>query len=128
MAWRGSMARRLFLLGVAAFLCLREVLHFTDGPFLHNGIDTFLDVFCGLSVLLLVANVFGFTRISWSRTIAPCLAALLVIGLTSEGARPPGYQLAEWAQRSPWRGYAPPPVFIDVDPWLSLAADLLVFT
>lgn len=127
MAWSGLVARRLALLGLAAVLLLREVMHFSE-PFLHNQIDTFLDIALAVSAVLLVANAFGFRHISWARTVSPFLLALVVVGLPSRPFYTPGYRLADWAQRSPWRGHEPSPFFIDVDPWLSLATDLLIFT
>ena len=127
MASRIGLVRRSLLLGLAALLALREVLHLTE-PFLHNDIDTFLDGFCGFCVLLIVANAFNFRTISWSRTVAPRLAALAAAWVLSRFTQTPGYRLAEWAETSPWRGFMPSPIFIDIDPWLSLAADLFVFT
>ena len=122
------MLRRLLLIGLAGLLAVREVLHLSE-PFWHNQIDTFLDVFVGFSVLLLIANAFGFRRIWWSRTIGPCLAALLVLPiLTRLTLNTPGFRMAEWAETSPWRGFKPRVFFVDIDPWLILQADLLVFT
>ena len=127
MASRIALARRFLLLGLAALLALREVLHLTE-PFFHNDIDTFLDIFCAICIVLIVANAFNFRAISWSRTVAPCLAALAAISIVTPFTQTPGYRMAAWAETSPWRGYLPRPFFIDIDPWLSLAADLLVFT
>ena len=123
--------RRVALLGLASLLALRLVFHLEE-PFLHNKIDLFLDVLCAAAAVLLVANAFGFARLSWARTVGPVLAGLAAVILASRvgggGFQTPGYRLARWAEQSPWRGHVPPPFFVDVDPWLILAADLLVFT
>jgi hypothetical protein len=119
--------KRTVLLSLASLLVLREGLHLTE-PFLHNPIDTFLDVFVGVSAVLLIANAFGFRRIVWWRTVGPCLAALFLIAAGPFRFSSPGYRLAEWAEQSPWAGHQPPVFFIDVDPWMTLGADLLIFT
>jgi hypothetical protein len=120
----------MFLLGLAAVLVFREITHFSE-PFLHNGIDTFLDVLCGVSALLLVANAFGFRGVSWARTVGPVLAAVATVDLASRLGltfKTPGFRLAAWAVLSPWDGHLPRGFLWDVDPWLSLAVDLLIFT
>ena len=120
--------RKVLLVALAALLAVREVIHFSE-PFGHNQVDTFLDVFVAFSVVLLVANALGFRRIWWSRTIGPCLAALIVLAVLGRlRIDTPGFRMAKWAEQSPWRGFKPTVFFIDVDPWLILQADLLVFT
>ena len=121
------MLHKVLLLALAGLLAVREVLHLSE-PFLHNQIDTFLDIFLAVAIVLLVANAFGFRKVAWWRTVGPCLTALLVDAFVPHRFSTPGYRLAEWAQLSPWRGYQGKLSWRDVDPWLALSADLLIFT
>ena len=119
--------RKVLLLGFASLLLVREVMHFSE-PFPHNSLDTFVDILFGVAIVLVVANAFGFRKVSWMTTVGPCLAALVVSVFLPHQVLTPGFRMARWAEQSPWHGFQPPVLFIDVDPGLILGADLLVFT
>jgi hypothetical protein len=122
-----SWAWRAGLLLVASLLVWREVVHLSE-PFLHNPIDTFVDVFVGVSAVLMIANALGFRGVVWWRSVGPCLAALFLLQVGPFRFSSPGYRLAEWAELSPWYGHQPPVHLYDIDPWMALGADLLIFT
>jgi hypothetical protein len=115
------------LLLFASLLVWREAVHLSE-PFLHNPIDTFIDVLVGVSAVLMIANAVGFRRVMWWRSVGPCLAALFLIQMPPLRFSSPGYRLAKWAELSPWYGYQGPVHLYDIDPWLALGADLLIFT